>query len=120
MDVDGTPLRPPATNRRIFATETVNGGLPIHIAANLLGHLDLNTTRSVSQSTRPIRRHHKLEILPQGILLRCLGCLAGLGDWLSGAGQGGRLFEHKLRSGRSGPSSVSRSTYAQRLLQVNF
>jgi site-specific recombinase XerD len=31
--------------RRLFATETVNGGLPIHIAAKLLGHLDLNTTK---------------------------------------------------------------------------
>jgi site-specific recombinase XerD len=31
--------------RRVFATETVNSGLPIHIAAKLLGHLDLNTTQ---------------------------------------------------------------------------
>jgi Phage integrase family len=31
--------------RRIFSTETVNSGLPIHIAAKLLGHLDLNTTQ---------------------------------------------------------------------------
>ena len=30
---------------RVFSTETVNGGLPIHIAAKLLGHLDLNTTQ---------------------------------------------------------------------------
>ncbi|MDQ0279518.1 integrase [Arthrobacter silviterrae] len=46
VDVDGTPLRfTPHDFRRIFATETVNGGLPIHIAAKLLGHLDLNTTQ---------------------------------------------------------------------------
>ena len=31
--------------RRIFATEIVNGGLPIHIGAKLLGHLDLKTTQ---------------------------------------------------------------------------
>jgi integrase len=45
-DVDGTPLRfTPHDFRRVFSTETVNGGLPIHIAAKLLGHLDLNTTQ---------------------------------------------------------------------------
>jgi integrase len=45
-DVDGTALRfTPHDMRRIFATETVNGGLPIHIAQKLLGHLDLNTTQ---------------------------------------------------------------------------
>jgi Phage integrase family len=46
VDLDGTPLRfTPHDFRRIFATETVNSGLPIHIAAKLLGHLDLNTTQ---------------------------------------------------------------------------
>ena len=30
--------------RRLFTTEAVNAGLPIHIAAALLGHQDLNTT----------------------------------------------------------------------------
>ncbi len=45
-DVDGTPLRfTPHDFRRVFSTEVVNGGLPIHIAAKLLGHLDLNTTQ---------------------------------------------------------------------------
>jgi integrase len=45
-DVDGTVLRfSPHDFRRIFSTETVNSGLPIHIAAKLLGHLDLNTTQ---------------------------------------------------------------------------
>jgi site-specific recombinase XerD len=31
--------------RRIFATELVNSGLPIHIGAALLGHLNIETTR---------------------------------------------------------------------------
>jgi hypothetical protein len=31
--------------RRLFATAAVNTGLPTHIAAALLGHRDLNTTR---------------------------------------------------------------------------
>ncbi|MFE9645811.1 tyrosine-type recombinase/integrase [Streptomyces sp. NPDC006365] len=50
VDVDGSPLRfTPHDFRRIFSTETVNGGLPIHIAAKLLGHLDLNTTQDRSR-----------------------------------------------------------------------
>lgn len=45
-DVDGTPLTfSPHDLRRIFATETVNSGLPIHIAQQLLGHINLNTTQ---------------------------------------------------------------------------
>jgi hypothetical protein len=31
--------------RRLFATELVNSGLPIHIGATLLGHLNIQTTR---------------------------------------------------------------------------
>jgi hypothetical protein len=31
--------------RRLFATDLVNNGLPIHIGAALLGHLDIRTTR---------------------------------------------------------------------------
>lgn len=31
--------------RRLFTTDMVNGGLPLHIAATLLGHLSLETTR---------------------------------------------------------------------------
>ncbi|RZU46596.1 phage integrase family protein [Krasilnikovia cinnamomea] len=31
--------------RRLFTTEAVGAGLPLHIAAALLGHLDLDTTR---------------------------------------------------------------------------
>jgi integrase len=46
MDPAGAPLMlTPHDFRRFFATEAVNGGLPIHIAAKLLGHLDLNTTK---------------------------------------------------------------------------
>jgi site-specific recombinase XerC len=32
--------------RRMFATESVTGGLPVHIAARLLGHRNLNTTQA--------------------------------------------------------------------------
>ncbi|GII34358.1 hypothetical protein Pmi06nite_78000 [Planotetraspora mira] len=35
----------PRDSRRPFATELVNNGLPIHIGAALLGHLDIRTTR---------------------------------------------------------------------------
>ena len=31
--------------RRLFTTEMVGSGLPLHIAAALLGHIDLETTR---------------------------------------------------------------------------
>jgi len=31
--------------RRLFTTELVGAGLPLHIAASLLGHLSLDTTR---------------------------------------------------------------------------
>ena len=44
---DGQPLHyTPHDFRRIFATEAVSGGLPVHIAAKLLGHADLNTTQT--------------------------------------------------------------------------
>jgi Phage integrase family len=45
-DVDGTPITfVPHDFRRLFATEVVNTGLPIHIAAAVLGHRALDTTR---------------------------------------------------------------------------
>jgi site-specific recombinase XerD len=45
-DTDGTPLRfTPHDFRRLFATNAVNTGLPIHIAAALLGHRNLSTTQ---------------------------------------------------------------------------
>ena len=63
-DVDGQPLRfTPHDFRRLFATETVNGGLPIHIAAKLLGHLDLNTTRGyVAVYPEEVIRHFQAHI----------------------------------------------------------
>ncbi|SCG70007.1 tyrosine-type recombinase/integrase [Micromonospora coxensis] len=46
-DAAGKPLRyTPHDFRRIFATEAVSGGLPVHIAARLLGHENLNTTQA--------------------------------------------------------------------------
>jgi integrase len=45
-EVDGTPIRfTPHDFRRLFATEVVNAGLPIHIAAAILGHKAIDTTR---------------------------------------------------------------------------
>lgn len=60
-DVDGTPIRfTPHDFRRIFSTETVNSGLPIHIAAKLLGHLDLNTTQGyVAVYPEEVIRHYR-------------------------------------------------------------
>jgi integrase len=60
-DVDGTPLRfTPHDFRRVFSTETVNSGLPIHIAARLLGHLDLNTTQGyVAVYPEEVIRHYR-------------------------------------------------------------
>ena len=42
----GEPVRfTPHDFRRLFTTELVRSGLPLHIAASLLGHLSLDTTR---------------------------------------------------------------------------
>ncbi|AFM20303.1 site-specific recombinase XerD (plasmid) [Mycolicibacterium chubuense NBB4] len=42
----GVPVHfTPHDFRRLFATDAVNNGLPLHIAAALLGHLNLDTTR---------------------------------------------------------------------------
>jgi integrase len=42
----GQPVRfTPHDFRRLFTTEMVSSGLPLHIAATLLGHLNLDTTR---------------------------------------------------------------------------
>lgn len=69
-DVDGQPLHfTPHDFRRLFATETVNGGLPIHIAAKLLGHLDLNTTRGyVAVYPEEVVRHFQAHIARQRAL----------------------------------------------------
>lgn len=45
--VDGEPLRMTAHDfRRMFATEAVTGGLPVHLAARILGHASITTTQS--------------------------------------------------------------------------
>lgn len=45
--------------RRIFATEAISGGIPVHIAAQLLGHEDLNTTQTyVAVYRDDVVRHH--------------------------------------------------------------
>ncbi|UQX00899.1 site-specific integrase [Streptomyces sp. RerS4] len=46
-DAVGEPLRyTPHDFRRMFATEAVTGGLPVHIAARILGHKTLTTTQA--------------------------------------------------------------------------
>lgn len=55
--------------RRLFATEAVNGGLPIHIAAKLLGHLDLNTTRGyVAVYSEEVIRHYRSHLARRRVL----------------------------------------------------
>jgi hypothetical protein len=49
--------------RRLFATELVNSGLPIHIGAALLGHLSLQTTRGyVAVFNDDIVRHYQAHL----------------------------------------------------------
>jgi site-specific recombinase XerD len=49
--------------RRIFATELVNSGLPIHIGAALLGHLSLQTTRGyVAVFNDDVVRHYQAHL----------------------------------------------------------
>ncbi len=46
--------------RRLFATDLVNHGLPIHIGAALLGHLNLETTRGyVAVFNEDVIRHYQ-------------------------------------------------------------
>jgi hypothetical protein len=46
--------------RRIFATDLVNNGLPIHVGAALLGHLNLETTRGyVAVFEEDLVRHYQ-------------------------------------------------------------
>lgn len=46
-DASGQPLHyTPHDFRRLWATDAVNHGLPIHIAAKILGHKNINTTQS--------------------------------------------------------------------------
>lgn len=49
--------------RRLFATDLVNNGLPIHIGAALLGHLDLDTTRGyVAVFEEDVTRHYQAHL----------------------------------------------------------
>jgi hypothetical protein len=49
--------------RRIFATELVNSGLPIHIGAALLGHLNIQTTRGyVAVFDEDVIRHYQAHL----------------------------------------------------------
>ncbi|MEE9416955.1 MAG: site-specific integrase, partial [Acidimicrobiales bacterium] len=58
---DGAPARfTPHDFRRIFATEAVASGLPVHIAAKILGHDNLNTTQGyVALYDRDVIEHHR-------------------------------------------------------------
>ena len=50
----------PELLRRLFATDLVNHGLPIHIGAALLGHLNLQTTRGyVAVFEEDVVRHYQ-------------------------------------------------------------
>ena len=49
--------------RRLLATDLVNSGLPIHIGAALLGHLDLETTRGyVAVFEEDLVRHYQAHL----------------------------------------------------------
>ena len=49
--------------RRLFATDLVNNGLPIHIGAALLGHANLQTTRGyVAVFDEDVVRHYQLHL----------------------------------------------------------
>jgi len=58
---DGTPARiTPHGFRRIYATEAVSAGLPVHIAAKVLGHDNLNTTQGyVAIYDTDVIEHHR-------------------------------------------------------------
>lgn len=59
---DGIHFRP-HDFRRLFATDLVNSGLPIHIGAALLGHLDLETTRGyVAVFEEDVVRHYQAHL----------------------------------------------------------
>jgi hypothetical protein len=45
--------------RRLFGTELVNNGLPIHIGAALLGHLSVETTRGYAVFEEDVVRHYQ-------------------------------------------------------------
>ncbi len=58
---DGSPARfSPHDFRRIFATEAVNSGLPVHITARILGHASLATTQTyIAVYDHDVIEHHR-------------------------------------------------------------
>ncbi len=55
--------------RRLLATDLVNSGLPIHIGAALLGHLDLATTRGyVAVFEEDLVRHYQTHLARRRLL----------------------------------------------------
>jgi integrase len=66
----GRPLAfTPRDFRRLFTTEMVGSGLPLHIAAALLGHIDLETTRAATpisevfpQVCKPVTQGNRLGV----------------------------------------------------------
>ena len=60
-NTDGSPARfTPHDFRRIFATEAVSSGLPVHIAAKLLGHESLATTQTyIAVYDQDVIDHHR-------------------------------------------------------------
>lgn len=58
---DGSPARfSPHDFRRIFATEAVSSGLPVHITAKILGHASLATTQTyVAVYDQDVIEHHR-------------------------------------------------------------
>lgn len=58
---DGSPARfSPHDFRRIFATEAVNSGLPVHITAKILGHESLATTQTyIAVYDQEVIEHHR-------------------------------------------------------------
>lgn len=61
VHTDGAPARiTPHDFRRIFATEAVSAGLPVHIAAKILGHANLNTTQGyIAVYDHDVIEHHR-------------------------------------------------------------
>lgn len=61
INIDGTPARfSPHDFRRIFATEAVSSGLPVHITAKILGHESLATTQSyIAVYDQDVIDHHR-------------------------------------------------------------
>lgn len=60
-NTDGTPARfSPHDFRRIFATEAVSSGLPVHITAKILGHESLATTQTyIAVYDHDVIDHHR-------------------------------------------------------------